>query len=374
MRNANLAEEQRDVAELARGIGMDAVWPSARQADESGFIPTHLWQQLFDSGLTVPVPEELGGVGIGDAATWLVAVENLAYGDAAIASAAIVTGHAALLLARHGGSDHVAAVRRLTGDASARAAVALYEPRGRGGAEVTTSIDTDPGSIRVSGRKVGVPFASTAEYFVVIGVDSHTGGLRAAVVDANAEGVVIEPYGPTLGLKAAAWGTVSFDVTLPSDRAVGTAADADDILLSIGIIRLSAAATAIGLAERALSYAARYADERIAFGQPISTFQGVSFPLAEARMRIDASRLEIGELAVALDTGDSGGAADQSSSISRAVAYASDVANRATRTAVQTLGGHGFITDHPAELWYRAAATLSTLDSDPLITTFEPAL
>ena len=91
-------------------------------------------------------------------------------------------------------------------------------------------------------------------------------------------------------------------------------------------------------------------------------------------MRIDASRLEIGELAVALDTGDSGGAADQSSSISRAVAYASDVANRATRTAVQTLGGHGFITDHPAELWYRAAATLSTLDSDPLITTFEPAL
>jgi alkylation response protein AidB-like acyl-CoA dehydrogenase len=56
------------------------------------------------------------------------------------------------------------------------------------------------------------------------------------------------------------------------------------------------------------------------------------------------------------------------------VAYATDVASSATRSAMQTLGGHGYISEHPTELWYRNAATLSTLDTDPLLSTFQAAL
>jgi alkylation response protein AidB-like acyl-CoA dehydrogenase len=60
--------------------------------------------------------------------------------------------------------------------------------------------------------------------------------------------------------------------------------------------------------------------------------------------------------------------------VARAVNYAGVVATQTTRDAVQVLGGHGFIADHPVELWYRNAATLSALDFDPLRSTFEPAL
>ena len=56
------------------------------------------------------------------------------------------------------------------------------------------------------------------------------------------------------------------------------------------------------------------------------------------------------------------------------VSYAADVAPEATRTAVQTLGGHGFIKDHPVEIWYRSCAALSTLDFDPTTTAFSAVL
>ena len=60
--------------------------------------------------------------------------------------------------------------------------------------------------------------------------------------------------------------------------------------------------------------------------------------------------------------------------MTRAVNYAGTVATNATRDAIQVLGGHGFITDHPVEIWYRSAAALSVLDIDPLLSNFEPSL
>jgi alkylation response protein AidB-like acyl-CoA dehydrogenase len=375
MTNLDLNDEQRAVAELARAIGTEALWPVARQADDSGAVPDVVWQRLFDTGLTVPVPEELGGSGIGDAATWMIALENLAYGDAGITLAATSIGNAALLLARHGGAEHEATLRQLVSDAAACTVVALYEPQGRGGAEFATTIAVaDDGSARVSGHKVGVPFAATAQRFLVVGVDAATGQPSAVLVGRETAGVSVHPYGPTLGLGAAAWGSVEFDVVLPPGGVLCSSDDSDGVLTTLGVIRLSVGAIALGIAQRALDYASQYARERVAFGKPIAAFQGVSFPLAESRMRIDAARLEIAELAAILDTRDTGCAADHVSEISRAVVYATDVASSTTRAAVQTLGGHGYITEHPAELWYRNAATLSTLDADPLLSAFQPAL
>lgn len=375
MRHDDLTDEQRAVAELARGIGMEALWPAAREVDDSGVVPKALSQKLFDSGLTVPVPEELGGMGIGDAATWMVALENLAYGDAGITSASITTGSAAMLLARHGGAGHRALVEQLVSDPLAAAAVALYEAHGRGAAEWATSIAvTADGAARVVGTKVGVPCAATAQSFVVVGVDADTGDPSAAIVGRDATGVSVRPYGPTLGLRAAGWGTVEFDTAVPPGSVVGSPRDGGAVLVTVGVLRLSVAAIALGVAQRALDYAAHYATERVAFGKPIAAFQGVSFPLAEAQMRIDAAQLEVAELATLLDAGDTVAAAHQVTAIGRAVAYATEVANSTTRAAVQTLGGHGYITDHPVELWFRTAATLSTLDCDPLLSRFQPAL
>src|ERR1700739_5158447 len=92
---------------------MEVCSDSARAAEAPGGVPDTVWQTLFDSGLTMPVPEELGGSGIGDASTLLVALENLAYGDAGITLAAVSSGTAALLLARHHTGAHDDTVKRL---------------------------------------------------------------------------------------------------------------------------------------------------------------------------------------------------------------------------------------------------------------------
>lgn len=369
-------EEHLAVAELARGLGLEVLAPAAREAETERAVPEGVWRTLFETGLTVPVPEQFGGGGIPDAVTQMIAVEQLAYGDAGITLAAMWSGSAALLLARHGTEEQTALLRELAGNPDSRAAVALYEGQGRAPAEFTTSISrTAEGSWRVQGRKVAVAFADRADRadpLIVVGVEPDTGKLRAVLVPRSDPGVVVEVGSRGLALDAAPTATVAFDVTVPAHNLVGVADD-DAVALAntVGRIRLAVAAAQVGTAQRAVEYAAHYATERIAFGRPIAGFQGVSFPLAEAQIRIEAARLEIAEVATLLDGGEYG---DRTDAVTRVVNYAGEVGAEATRTAVQTLGGHGFIVEHPVELWYRTAAALSALDFDPLCSSFEPAL
>jgi alkylation response protein AidB-like acyl-CoA dehydrogenase len=365
---------QGEVAQLAREVGMELLAPAAHTAEHQGHVPQEVWTTLLDTGLAVPVPEELGGAGVGESVTLMTALENLAYGDAGITLAAFTSGAAALLIARHGGPDHNDMVQRVVSDPRARASVALYESGGRDATDLGTSIAVSGERVRVRGVKVGVPFVAEADPFVVVGADAATGSLRAVMVPADTDGVAVHPYPGVLGLAATTPGRVGFDAVVPSDNLLGSSEDAETLLNTVGQIRLAVAAIALGTAQRAIDYAADYANQRMAFGQPIAAFQGVSFPLAEAQMRIDASRLEVAAVAASLDAGDLTLATDLVTGVGSATAYATGVAAEATRTAVQTLGGHGFITEHPVELWYRSASTLSVLDCDSLRAPFQPAL
>jgi alkylation response protein AidB-like acyl-CoA dehydrogenase len=111
------------------------------------------------------------------------------------------------------------------------------------------------------------------------------------------------------------------------------------------------AAQAIGIARAALEYATTYATQREAFGGPIIDNQGIAFPLAELATQIDAARLLtwraswMAAKGIAFERGEG----------SMSKMAASEVAVRATERAIQTMGGWGYITDHPVEKWYRDA-------------------
>ncbi|WP_206341633.1 MULTISPECIES: acyl-CoA dehydrogenase family protein [Streptomyces] len=361
-------EEHLAVAELTRAIGLDVLAPAARTAEEERAVPDDVWRTLVDTGLTMPLSEELGGGGIPDTVTQMIAIENLAYGDPGLTMAALWGGAPALLLSRHGSPEQTAGLARLSEDPKARGAVALYEGYGRGPEDFTTTISTAPdGTVRVKGRKVAVAFAETADPLIVVGRDADTGALRASLVPVSAAGVSVRGTTPGLALDAAALATVSFDVTLAAAAAI----DGEELAGTVHRLRLALAAAQVGTATRAVEYASAYATERVAFGKPIAGFQGVSFPLAEALMRIYEVRAEVFEAAVLVDAERYTEAAP---AVTRAVNYASEVAAEATRTAVQTLGGHGFIDEHPVEQWYRSAAALSAIDFDPLRSAFTPAL
>ena len=129
----------------------------------------------------------------------------------------------------------------------------------------------------------------------------------------------------------------------------------------ISRVRLSLGAIALGTAQRARQYASEYATDRVAFGQPISRFQGVSFMLADAQMHLDAARLDVWDVLTEVDRMPVTRLERQ---VSMAVNHAGEVASSVTRNALQVLGGHGFITDHPVERWYRTTAGLSAIDFD----------
>ncbi len=366
------AEEHPEVAELARNVGLDLLGPAAHEAEEGRAVPTAVWQKLFETGFAVQVPEELGGGGVLDTVTETIAVENLAYGDPAITIAAFWSGSAALLLTRHGTPKQVGLARGAISNPDWRGSVAMYEGYGRSPNEYTTTIESVDDRIRVTGRKVAVPFIGQAESVIVIGVDPAGGGLRGAVVPTSAAGVTVTVDDQGLALDAIPTSTVTFDVELPEENLLG-GASLDPVALanSVERVRLVVAAALVGTAQRAVEYASAYAIERVAFGRPIAGFQGVSFLMADAQIRIAAARLEIADAASLLDSGESGIAGDL---VTSAVNYAGETGARATRDAVQIMGGHGFITDHPVELWYRSAAALSAIDFDPSRSSFEPVL
>jgi alkylation response protein AidB-like acyl-CoA dehydrogenase len=107
---------------------------------------------------------------------------------------------------------------------------------------------------------------------------------------------------------------------------------------------------AVGVAKASLDYAIDYAKERDAFGQKIAQKQAIAFMLAEMAIEVDASRLLNWEAAWKIEQDG-----DAAREVSIAHRYAADATMGVTDNGIQVLGGHGFIRDHPVELWARNA-------------------
>jgi alkylation response protein AidB-like acyl-CoA dehydrogenase len=149
------------------------------------------------------------------------------------------------------------------------------------------------------------------------------------------------------------------EVRLPTDARLG---NAGALHRALARVRLSHASMLLGCARAAKEFAQGYANERVAFGRPIASFQGVAFPLADCDMAVEAARLELFDAADALARAGGEGI---EALCARVLGRCGEVALQATREGVQTLGGHGFIREYPVERWYRDAAALSALDFDP---------
>jgi alkylation response protein AidB-like acyl-CoA dehydrogenase len=138
------------------------------------------------------------------------------------------------------------------------------------------------------------------------------------------------------------------NVKIPESNRLGGAAghDFEPILASM---RVATAAAAVGVANAAFEYSKNYAKEREAFGVKIAQKQAIAFMLAEMRTEIEASRLLAWEAAWKLDQGKE----DASVEAYLAATGAADMAMMVTDRAVQILGGHGYIREHPVEMWMR---------------------
>jgi alkylation response protein AidB-like acyl-CoA dehydrogenase len=367
-------EETAAVVGLCRALALDVLDPAATSSERSGSVSSSVRNALFETGLTTPVATEFGGGGVPTSATQTAAIDALAYGDAGLTMAAVWSGAAASCIGTLGtDAQRQAHLPRFASDANAHGAIALYEGHGRSPSESATTITKNPaGGWAIKGTKLAVAGAASANPLLVVGVDPADGSLRIALVSPSAPGVTAAPVDRQLALDAAHLSSVNFDCTVSDDALLGGEnTEQSAIHLALSNVRILLASAMLGTSERAMDYAAKYSTERMAFGKPIAAFQGVSFMLADIAIRVAAARLDVADIAARIDNG---AVENLEAATTAAVNYVGAVASQSTRDALQVLGGHGFINDHPVERFYRSAAAMSALDFDPLCTAFETAL
>jgi alkylation response protein AidB-like acyl-CoA dehydrogenase len=183
----------------------------------------------------------------------------------------------------------------------------------------------------------------------------------AFLVERAAAGVTVGEREQNMGLKPLATYEVSFDkVRVPAAARLG--GDGAQIERILNHSRIALGALAVGMARGAFEYARDYAKERKAFGVAIAQKQAIAFILAEMAIEIDAARLLLWEAAWMLDQGQ-----DASRECVLAKRYASNAALKVADNAVQVLGGHGYVRDHPVEMWLRNARGFSSFEGMAIV-------
>jgi alkylation response protein AidB-like acyl-CoA dehydrogenase len=203
------------------------------------------------------------------------------------------------------------------------------------------------GGYTLHGMKSFVPYANQAPAFLVFAMLDAK--LRAFVVPAGAAGLEIGEREPWLGIRALPTYSIKLNgVSVEQEALIGGDEDFDAGPV-IASTQAAIAAMAIGLSKAALSYALPYAKEREVWGSPIAQKQSIAFMLAEMAIEIESNRLLVWEAAWKLDQG----APDGDRAAYMALNGAADTAMMVTDRAVQVLGGHGYIREHPVEMWMR---------------------
>ena len=226
-----------------------------------------------------------------------------------------------------------------------------------------TTAKRENGSYFLNGTKCYVPLAADAQTFIVYARD-ETGAVDGYIVEKGTEGMIVGTREKLMGIRALPTYPVTFnnarvDATCKLGGEQGTRYQR-----IVSHSRVALAAMAVGVARGAFDYARNYAKERVTFGAPIASRQSIAFMLAEMAIEIDATRLMVWEAAWKLDHDP---AADVTADAYLAKDYADKMVLMVTDGAVQILGGHGYIREHPVERWLRNGRGFVTFDGMAIV-------
>jgi alkylation response protein AidB-like acyl-CoA dehydrogenase len=342
------SDEQQMLQDAARRFAADELRPAAAAADTACAAEPALLAGASELGLGVMnIPEALGGAGNErSAVTNTLVAEALAHGDMGLALACLAPSAVSNALVLWGDESQQAQyLPAFVAEHAPVAALAIHEPQALFDpfALRTTAARVDGGYV-LSGVKSLVPRARAAELFVVAA--QLDGRPALFIVESSNAGLGIEAE-PAMGLRAAETARLHLtNVKLPASARLG----ADDTAYRdcIALSRIAWSALAVGTAQAALDYLIPYVNERIAFGEPISHRQAVAFAIADISIELEALRLTTWRAA---SRADRGATFVREAALARRLA--ADKGARIGSEAVQLLGGHGFIKEHPVERWYR---------------------
>ena len=350
--------EHKEIRELARRF-LSERGGALRAYEEEEAFPWPLVEEMAELGfLGVFVPEALGGAGL-DFFAYLALLEEMG-GWAPLRPVPSVQQSLVPAPLRAGGTEAQKAryVPRLA-RGEVLGAFALTEPEaGSDAASLKTRARREGDFYVLEGQKTFISHANVAEVFLVFAkTDPEKGakGITCFLVE-RGDGVKTSPLKGKLGLRAADTGMVFLDgVRVPKDRVLGKEGEGFRIALStLDTGRISLAAGAVGLMQRALDLSLAYAGERKQFGKPIAQFQLVQEHLAAMKLDLEAARLLTYRAAWKKVKGE-----PYTLEASLAKLFASEAANRGAYRAIQVHGGHGFFEEYEVARLYRDARILT---------------
>lgn len=355
--NFELPDELQDMRRHVRTFARERIATVAAELDAHPRFPRETLGEMGALGLMgVTTPERYGGAGLNTVA-YVVLLEEIAAADASHATIMAVTnGLPQKMLVSHGSDEQRARyLPRLASGAWIGAFCLSENDAGSDAAALRCRAVRTAGGYLLRGAKAWVTSGGHADLYVVMAKTDGAAGARGIscfLVPADADGLSFGAPERKMGQHAAVTSTVAFDdVFVPDGDRLG--AENEGFVLAMSSLdggRIGIAAQAVGIARAAFEAAAAYADERSAFGHKIRSFQGVSFPLADMAVQLDAARLLTWRAAWLADRGSR---VTREASIAKL--FASEAAGRVTDAAIQILGGAGYTGDHPVERYARDA-------------------
>jgi alkylation response protein AidB-like acyl-CoA dehydrogenase len=351
----DLTGEQTQIRDAVRELCAREFAPHAAHWDREGDVPRSAVQRLAEQGfLGMAIPEEWGGVGY-DARTIVIVLEEIARVSAALAIMIAVHNSVGALPVFRFGTDEQRRrfLPRLV--TQELAAFSLSEPdAGSDAGSLHATAVRDGDDYVLNGAKNWVTNGARAGVYLVFARTARDGapnqGLTTFVVERGAAGLVIGKPEDKMGLRGS--DTVSLaleNLRVPASQRLGAEGEGFRIAMSmLDAGRIGVAAQALGVMRAAFEEAARYAQQRHAFGGPLAKIQAVQFKLAEMERRTQCSRLLIQRAAWLRDVGR---AYTREAAIAKL--YSSEAATWVTHQAIQIHGGYGYVKEYAVERYYR---------------------
>ncbi len=356
-----LTAEQLEIRAMAREFAEGEIRPHTAVWDERRAIDETIFAEMAELGfLGMRVPERYGGLEL-DMSSYLVVLEQIAWGDAALALAlGIHNGPVVHLLTAYGSDAQKERWLPQCARDVRLSAFALTEPEaGSDARSLTTEAVRSEDGWRIRGRKRWITNGARAG-LVVVFARTSSDAVGAFLVDPETPGWEVTGVESTMGFRASGCASVSLDLQVDDDALLGDPeAGYRYALEALDVGRLGVAALSVGLAQAALDHAGAYAGEREQFGRPIGEFGAIQGKLADVATGTRAARALVAETAEAFT--------DAPQSERRALAamcklFASENALRAADEAVQIFGGYGYMRDYPVERLLRDAKGLEIFE------------
>ncbi len=350
-----MTSEQQQIRELAREFAEQELRPYAEEWDRAQGFPRAVIDHLGELGfLGMLLPEEWDGLGL-DTTSYLLALEQIAWGDASVAVAMGV--HNSLptqMILRHGTTEQKERWLRPMARGELLGGFALSEAdAGSDAASLSAQAWRADGGWVLSGSKAWITNGGFGD--VVIAMcrtdtpEDRRGarGIGAFIVPTDAEGYVVGKKEEKMGQRASETVSIAFqELFVPDEQLLGDPSQGFIYALEgLDGGRLGIAALAVGIAQAALEHSLAYAAQREQFGTPIRNFQGMQFKLANMATRLEAARALLYSAAENKST----------QLASMAKLFASEMAMYVTTEAVQVFGGYGYMKEYPVEQLFRDA-------------------